>query len=217
MEASRINILVACEESQAVAGAFRERGFNAFSCDMQRCRPAGKPQWHIMGDVTPFLAGRTEFTTQDGEIHHLDKWHMIIAHPPCTYLCRLSGCQLKKHGVINQDRLKKMGQARRFFYTCLRAKAQFVAVENPVPLKLAALPKATTYVQPSWYGHKYTKKTLLWLKNLPPLMPSIEYPNPKCYVHCSRGKYRARTFPGVAEAMAKQWGDVLLAEIQDNH
>ena len=190
--------------------AFRERGFNAFSCDIQRCRKGGNPEWHIMGDVSPYLAGRTQFKTQDGKKHQLKKWDLIVAHPPCTFLCRLSGCQLTIHGIVNQQRYEEMQKARVFFGKCLNAAAHYVAVENPIPLKAAQLPMPTTYVQPSDYGHKYTKKTCLWLKNLPPLMPTMIFPNPKSYVHCSRGKYRARTFPNVAKAMAEQWGDYIL-------
>lgn len=200
-----IYVLIACEESQAMCKAFREQGCEAYSCDIQPCKPTGRTDWHIMGDVTPYITGVTEFTTMDGKTHHVPRWDLIVAHPPCTYLCRLSSCQLKRHGVVDENRLAKMRCAREFFFQCLNAAAQFVAVENPIPMALAQLPRPTTYVQPSWFGHKYTKKTLLWLKNLPPIMPSLLYPNPKCYVHCSRGKYRSRTFEGVARACATQW------------
>lgn len=211
MTPNQVNILIACEESQAECIAFRERGFNAFSCDIQKARKF--PGWHIKGDVTPYLDGMTHFTTEDGVIHHVDKWHMIIAHPPCTYICKLSSVQLIKHGVMDTERYAKMRAGVQFFFKCYNAKAPFVAVENPIPMARAGLPRSTCYACPSWYGVKYTKKTLYWLHNLPPLMPSVIFPNPKSYVHCSRGKYRSRTFPAMAKAIAQQWGDFLLQEL----
>ena len=214
MKPSRINILIACEESQAITLAFRERGFNAFSCDIQRCRKGGNPEYHILGDATPLLKGKTKFRTQSGKYHQLKEWHLIIAHPPCTYLCRLNACRMKRHGILDAKRYEGLLAGREFFYKCLNAKAHYVAVENPVPLKMAKLPKPTTYIQPSDYGHKYTKKTCFWLKNLPPLLPVIIYPNPKSYVERSRGKYRARTFPNVAKAIAEQWGNIILNEMR---
>lgn len=211
MKPSQINVLIACEESQAECIAFRALGFNAYSCDNQKARY--NPKHHIMGDVTPYLDGRTWFKTQDGHRHRLSKWHLIVAHPPCTYLCKVSSVQLIKNGVIDEERLHQMELARDFFYNCLRAQADYVAVENPLPMKRAGLPKPSCFIQPSWYGVKYTKKTLYWLRNLPPLLPTLIYPNPKEFVRASRGKYRSRTFPQVAQAMAEQWGKYILDEI----
>lgn len=210
MKPSQINVLIACEESQAECIAFRALGFNAYSCDIQKARC--NPKHHIMGDVTPYLDGRTWFKTQDGHRHRLSKWHLIVAHPPCTYLCKVSSVQLIKNGIIDEKRLHKMKLARDFFYNCLRAQADYVAVENPLPMKRAGLPKPSCFIQPSWYGVKYTKKTLYWLRNLPPLLPTLIYPNPKQFVRASRGKYRSRTFPQVAQAMAEQWGKYILNE-----
>lgn len=210
MKPSQINVLIACEESQAECIAFRALGFNAYSCDIQKARY--NPKYHIMGDVTPYLDGRTWFKTQDGHRHRLSKWHLIVAHPPCTYLCKVSSVQLIKNGVIDEERLYQMEIARDFFYNCLRAQADYVAVENPLPMKRADLPKPSCFIQPSWYGVKYTKKTLYWLRNLPPLLPTLIYPNPKCFVTASRGKYRSRTFLQVAQAMAEQWGKYKLSE-----
>lgn len=211
MKPSQINVLIACEESQAECIAFRALGFNAYSCDIQKARY--NPKYHIMGDVTPYLDGRAWFKTQDGHWHRLSKWHLIVAHPPCTYLCKVSSVQLIKNGVIDEERLHQMELARDFFYNCLRAQADYVAVENPLPMKRAGLPKPSCFIQPSWYGVKYTKKTLYWLRNLPPLLPTLIYPNPKEFVRASRGKYRSRTFPQVAQAMAEQWGKYILDEI----
>lgn len=210
MKPSQINVLIACEESQAECIAFRALGFNAYSCDIQKARY--NPKHHIMGDVTPYLDGRTWFKTQDGHRHRLSKWHLIVAHPPCTYLCKVSSVQLVKNGEIDSIRLHQMELAADFFRRCLQAKADYVAVENPLPMKRAGLPKPSCFIQPSWYGVKYTKKTLYWLRNLPPLLPTLIYPNPKCFVTASRGKYRSRTFPQVAQAMAEQWGKYILNE-----
>lgn len=224
MRKDRINVLIAYEESQAECKAFRDRGFNAYSCDIQPCKKSGRPDWHIIGDVTPLIKGKTSFKTMDGKKHYLKKWHLIIAHPPCTYLCRVGAVMMAKNadmylvqnGIrkhINRDRYEKMKEAREFFYLCLNADAQFVAVENPIPMAISDLPKADCYIQPSWFGVKYTKKTLFWLKNLPPLFAFCEYPDPRCYVTRSRGKYRSRTFPEVANGIAAQWGYFIYNEL----
>ncbi|MBO5058633.1 MAG: hypothetical protein J6C10_03945 [Prevotella sp.] len=143
----------------------------------------------------------------DGRHHHLSRWHLIIAHPPCTYLCKVSSVQLIKGGVIDPDRLEKMMQAREFFYRCLQADAPFVAVENPLPMARANLPQPSCFIQPFWFGEPYSKKTLYWTKGLPPLMAGAQAVNIKQFCHASRGKYRSRTFPKVADAIARQWGD----------
>lgn len=210
---SKINVLIACEESQAELKAFRTLGFNAYSCDLQK--PRYFPQWHIQGDVTPYLDGVTQFTTVDGHRHRLRCWHLIIAHPPCTYLCKVSSVHMWTDGNIDQLRYAKMQQAAAFFRRCLAAQAQFVAVENPIPMRRANLPRPSCFIQPSWFGVKYTKKTLYWLKNLPPLMAEINYPNPKEFVRASRGKYRSRTFPEVAWAIARQWGAYVMEHVND--
>jgi hypothetical protein len=216
----RLNVLIACEESQAECIAFRELGCNAYSCDIQPCRRDGHPEWHIQGDVIPFLDGLTKFRTQAGERRQVRQWDLIVAHPPCTYLCRLSGVLLKSNAdwyvtfndevfEVNFDRYQKLKEGRAFFMHCLNAKADYLAVENPVPLRIARLPRPSAFVDPSWFGVKYTKKTCYWLRNLPPPMAEIDFPNPKCFVHCSRGKYRSRTFPAMARAIARQWLDYI--------
>lgn len=221
-----LNILIACEESQAECIAFRELGHRAFSCDIQECRPDGHPEWHIHGDVRPFLKGHTAFVTQDGKLHKVHHWDLVIAHPPCTYLCKVSSVVLYRNPVqecivdgrtivANPSRIEGLKKGRTFFYECLNAQADYVAVENPVPMALAALPRPSFFACPSWYGVKYTKKTCYWVRNLPPLMAQIDYPNPKCFVRSSRGKYRSRTFPQLAHAIASQWSHYILDEI--NH
>lgn len=217
-----LNVLIACEESQAECIAFRRLGHRAFSCDLQKARY--HDEWHILGDVTPLLMGQTTFRTADGKQHSLAQWDLIIAHPPCTYLCKISSVWLynkpdswktiRGHRVqINQERWEAMKRAREFFMLCLNAKTKYLAVENPLPMAVAQLPKPSTFIDPSWFGVKYTKKTLYWLKNLPPIMPTIQYTNPKSFVHSSRGKYRSRTFPQVAKALALQWSNYILDEL----
>lgn len=221
-----INVLIACEESQAETEAFRNLGHNAFSCDVQPCRKGKHPKWHILGDVSPYLTGKTNFVTQDGQEHKITRWDLIICHPPCTYLCKISSIWMKKNPdvwryttkgwqFVNSDRWNKMQSARSFFFSCLHANAQFVAVENPVPMVIADLPSPNAFADPSWYGVKYTKKTLYWLKNLPPLMADAQFARPKCYVTASRGKYRSRTFPALAKAIAKQWSEYILDEYRN--
>lgn len=214
-------VLIACEESQAECFAFRELGHIAYSCDIQSCRKSGNPDWHIKEDVRKYLRGETSFYTQSGHFVSVPGWDLIIAHPPCTYLCKVGSPWLYKNPDsiiwrngrmlrINSQRYDNMIKARDFFYECLSAKANYVAVENPIPMKIALLPKPTCFACPSWFGVKYTKKTLYWLKNLPPIFAEYIYDNPKCFVSSSRGKYRSRTFPQLANAIAKQWSNYIL-------
>lgn len=222
-----LNILIACEESQVECRVFREAGHNAYSCDIQKYGRGGNPEWHIMADVTRFLEGETQFYTMDGKHHHLSKWHLIIAHPPCTYLCKVGIQHLYKNPdfhlrrgddyiEVNFKRLMKMKQARKFFFKCLTANAPYVAVENPIPMRLAELPKPSCYIQPFWFGDRWSKKTLYWLKNLPPLMAEKINPDYKQLMHCSRGKYRSRSSPFVAEAMVRQWLPIITQELNIN-
>lgn len=209
---TQLNVLIACEESQAEAVAWRELGHRAFSCDIQPNRKGMHPEWHILGDVRPYLHGVTEFRTCDGKRHSLRKWDLIIAHPPCTYLSKLSSVWMVINGEVQPERYQKMLEARAFFFECYAAVADYVAVENPLPMARARLPKPSCFICPSWFGVKYTKKTLFWLRNLPPIVAEIDHPYPKEYVHSSRGKYRSRTFPQVARGIARQWSNYILAE-----
>lgn len=209
----RLRVLIACEVSQQVCQAFRDLGHLAFSCDTQCVRSTQHLEWHIPGDATPYLNGLSQFVTQDGIFHNLRSWDLIIAHPPCTYLCKVSSVHMYVNGNIDESRRQKQIQATNFFNICLHANAPYVAVENPLPMAMAGLPHPTTYIDPSWFGHKYTKKTLLWLRNLPPLLPTITNPSTKEFVHSSRGKWRSKTFTGVAQAMATQWSQYILDDI----
>lgn len=208
-----INVLIACEVSQAECAAFRELGFNAYSSDVQIVRASQRLDWHIPGDCTPLVKGRTHFMTQDGKYRRVDRWHLIIAHPPCTYLCKVSSVHMYDGAELDQERFKKMQEAKSFFMMCLDAAAPFVAVENPLPMAMAGLPPADCFIQPYWFGAPYSKKTLYWLKNLPPIMPMADMDKFKQYVHCSRGKYRSRTFAQVAQALAEQWGDYVMTQL----
>lgn len=213
MKPRKLRILVACEESQAECVAFRNHGHVAYSCDLQPCRKGGHPEWHIQMDVRPLLQGKCSFQTMDGKRHRVKQWDLIIAHPPCTYLCKVSSFHMVKNGIVQLDRLEKMNEARKFFLECLHAKARYVAVENPLPMARANLPKPDCFACPSWYGVKYTKKTLYWLRNLPPLVATIVNPKTKSFCNHSRGKYRSRTFPELAEAIATQWGSYILDKL----
>lgn len=214
-------VLIACEESQAECEAFRRLGHIAYSCDLQPCRKAGHPEWHIKGDCLPYLHGKFDFTTQSGSHVVVPGWDLIICHPPCTYLCKISAVQLHKDAsryiefkgkglYVNSERLDDLYKGRDFFFLCLNALAPHVAVENPAPLALAQLPPPSAFACPSWFGSKYSKKTYYWLKALPPLMPAIINSNPKCFVRCSRGKYRSRTSPCLADAIAVQWSSYIV-------
>lgn len=210
---TRLYVLIACEESQAECAAFRALGHIAYSCDIQPCRPTGNPDYHIQGDVTPLLQGSVQFTTQSGIQCTVPRWDLIIAHPPCTYITRMGARLMYAGGHLNHERYKLALLARQFFMICLNAKAPYVAVENPIPLKCVQLPQPSCYVHPSWFGVKYTKKTLYWLRNLPPIMPELIHPTPKQFVRASRGKYRSRTFPQLAQAIARQWSEYILDDI----
>lgn len=182
-------VLVACECSQVVTSAFRTAGADAWSCDLEPSYGMF-PQYHIQGDVRLLL---------DGSI----SWDLVIAHPPCTYLSRVSAPWLKK----DAGRWDKMAQAREFFYFFVSLGVP-TCIENPVPLRAAGLPAPSQKVNPCDFGHPYSKKTYLWLYDLPPLLTMRGYYlKPKSWHdHCSGGsKKRSRFWEGLAEAMAAQW------------
>ena len=172
-----MKILVACEESQAVTKELRRLGHEAYSCDIIECS-GGHPEWHIKGDVLPLLNGDCAFNTMDGENHYLSgRWDMIIAFPPCTYLSNAGACRLyPKKGQLDMERYKKGLQAKEFFLKFLNADCNRIAVENPVSSSVFEMPKHTQEIQPYQFNddgtHPYTKKTRLWLKGLPMLIPT---------------------------------------------
>lgn len=212
-----MNVLIACEESQEVCKAFRAKGHRAFSCDIQECS-GGHPEWHIQGDVLPLLNGNCTFQTADTHTHTQDgRWDLIIAHPPCTYISNAGVRFLYPggEGKLNEERLKKGIDATHFFLRFLWADCDRICVENPIPSTVYCLPKYTQIIQPWMFGHPVQKKTCLWLKGLPPLVAtdiceerqSSKIPG-NWFNHGGkeRQKNRAKTFPGIAKAMAEQWG-----------
>lgn len=206
-----MRVLVACEESQAVTIELRRLGHEAYSCDLIPCS-GGHPEWHLQVDAIELLKM---------------KWDMIIAFPPCTYLSNAGACRLyPKKGQLDMERYKKGLEAKEFFLKFLNADCPRIAVENPVSSSVFQMPKHSQEIQPHYFNedgtHPYTKKTRLWLKGLPSLVPTT----PDCkpigpyvpsgtgrkkrdkYGAAKRGedaKNRSKTFPGIAKAMAEQW------------
>lgn len=195
-----MKILVACEESQRVTIELRKLGHEAYSCDIEPCS-GGHPEWHLQQDVIPLLN---------------QKWDMIIAFPPCTYLSNAGARHLYPKGELNQERYKKGLQAKEFFMKLYEVDCPKIAVENPIPSKIYELPAYTQVIQPWQFGHPYKKRTCIWLKGLPPLEPThivSEGQRQSTKIAGNwfnqggkdRQKNRAKTFPNVAKAMAEQW------------
>lgn len=213
-----MKVLVACEESQRVCTAFRALGHEAYSCDTEPAS-GGHPEWHIQDDV----------------LNHLDEgWDLMIAHPPCTYLSNAGARFLYPGKKLNLERYKLGMEGKEFFMKLLNAPIPKICVENPVSSRVFEMPPFTQEIQPWQFGHPFTKKTRLWLKNLPPLVPTnivegrialcasntggkkrgqkYQYENTKLAGNWfnkggkDRQKARSRTFQGIADAMAAQWG-----------
>lgn len=218
-----MRILVACEESQAVAIAMRRLGHEAYSCDIEPCS-GGHPEWHIHADALPLINGDCSFEDCGGGQHHIrGRWDMLIAFPPCTYMTNASAVRMRVNGEIQPERYAKAMAAKEFFMRFYNADCPRICVENPTPMKIIGLPPYTQAIQPWQHGHPYTKRTCLWLKGLPPLQPSnvitegvTPYVNGGC--KDANGNYRrfqgrkerdpkirSKTFPGIAAAMAEQW------------
>lgn len=202
-----MKILIGCEESQEICKAFRLLGFEAYSCDLQECS-GGHPEWHLQMDVFDAI--------------NLINPKLGIFHPPCTFISRAGARWMyPKAGEICDKRLNMALEAKDFFMNCLNADIPFIAVENPLPLKVVNLPKETQIIQPYQYGHEYSKRTHLWLKGLPELKPTDIKTNYKPYLPSNTGgakrgqvatpksiskKESSKTFSGIAKAMAEQWG-----------
>lgn len=232
-----MKILVACEESQRVCLAFREKGHEAYSCDI--LKPSGNhPEWHINYDVFEAINSPI-ITTMDSVPHGIGKWDMMIAFPPCTHLAVSGGSWFEEKRRDGRQR-----EGIEFFCKILNSPIPKIAVENPVNIisgyyclqyfpdladKYGLPIKPTQYIHPWMFGDNVTKKTGLWLKNLPKLIPQIteepemEYfewidkygKSKRCikwYMDSfylppeERAKVRSKTFHGVAKAMAEQWG-----------
>ena len=203
-----MKVLVACEESQRVCMAFRKRGHEAYSCDILDCS-GGHPEWHIKDDV----------------LKHLDEgWDLIIAHPPCT---RLTVAANKYYKPEYAQRFPNIHEERedavKFFMEFTALSCPRVAIENPIGIMSTRYKKPTQIIQPYQFGHKERKATCLWLKGLPPLVPTnivepdiIKHKSGKTYSRWhletlklpkeQRSIERSKTFEGIAEAMAEQWG-----------
>ena len=168
-----MKILVACEESQMVCKAFRQLGYEAFSCDIQDCS-GDQPEFHIKGDAL--------------EEAYSEKYDLMIAHPPCTFLSKAGARWMyPTAGNLDQERYRKAIISRDFFMKLLNAPIKYIAVENPTPLKIIDLPNHTQVIQPYFFGHPYSKRTLLWLKNLPELSPTNIIEKYEQYLHSNTG------------------------------
>lgn len=222
-----MKILVACEESQAVTIELRKLGHETYSCDIIECS-GGHEEWHIKEDCLPLLNGNCEFKTCDGQVHKInDKWDMIIAFPPCTHLA--------VSGARHFEEKRKDGRQQQgidFFMKFVNADCNKIAIENPIGIMSNIYRKPNQIIQPWMFGDKFTKSTCLWLKNLPDLQPTnivekgefFEWidknGNPKRQAKWffdalknaksneERSKIRSKTFPGIAKAMAEQWGGI---------
>lgn len=181
-----MKVLVACEYSGTVRDAFIKAGHDAWSCDIL---PTDKPGPHLECDVLDVLG---------------PGWDMMIAHPPCTHLA-VSGARWFK------DKQQEQKEALEFVQVLLDAPIQHIALENPVSVISSKIRKPDQIIQPWQYGHGETKTTCLWLKNLPLLRPTDVVPGRESRIHklppsADRWKLRSTTYPGIASAMATQWG-----------
>ena len=229
-----MNVLIACEESQRVCAAFRERGHNAFSCDILPCS-GGHPEWHIQGDVLEILAPTPyednvidpiNFETMDSKTHIIDgEWDLIIAHPPCTRLCNTSQRWLYWGSEeYKAKKLKEQEEAVEFFMQFVNANCERIVIENPVGIMSSRYRKPDCIYNPyDFEGETECKKTALWCKGVSPLVPTRSCPLPKeqrtqgIFRSHFDGKVigwnnpecaimRSKTPIGVAKAMAEQWG-----------
>ena len=214
-----MKVLCACEESQRVCIAFRMRGHEAYSCDILD-QSGGFPQWHIKADVLPLLSGNVQFFTQDGTYHFFKQWDMIIAFPPCTHLTVTGNRWFTEGRKPYSLRLEAIS----FFYRFVMADCDKIAIENPIGVMSTAYRKPDQIIHPYMFGDPVQKSTCLWLKGLPKLTETnnvkdqVEYhilpdgrkmsewyykswSDPK-----TRATIRSKTFPGIAKAMADQWG-----------
>lgn len=221
-------VLVACEESQRVCMAFRERGHIAFSCDIQE-PSGGHPEWHILGDALKAILGG-QIVTMDGVTHDILKWDLLIAHPPCTYLTNTGNrwFNVARYGDKALQRYKDREEAANFFMAFANADCERIAIENPIGHMSTVYRKADQIIQPFQFGYPARKATCLWLKGLPKLQPTeiVEYKlktrnysdglaaawatdvNGKIlrWNDPETAKQRSKTVPGIAQAMANQWG-----------
>ena len=229
-----MKVLIACEESQTVCKAFRERGHEAYSCDIVDCS-GDHPEWHIKQDVLPLLNGHCSFVTQNGEHVTIEgRWDLIIAHPPCTYLTNVATRHFSLRCTSAEKVVKRWEERAKavvFFMQCMLADCDHVAVENPVGFMSNAYRKPDQIISPYMFADSVndtenyvTKATCLWLKGLPTLKTnSLPRPNNRELfgvlpsgkaktwedTSCRKGgasKHRSKTFSGIAKAMVEAWG-----------
>ena len=214
--------LVACEESQKTTIQLRYLGHTAFSCDLQDCS-GGHPEWHIKGDCLPIINGFCSFTTSDGVCHCIGgKWDLIIAHPPCTYLSFAGNKYLnvEKYGDKALKRYEDREKAFQFAMSIWGADCEHLAMENPTGYINSKFRKADQVIEPYEFGDFDRKRTCLWVRGLPLLVPDYVVPAPEPYEVTPggykkyfvdmqhdkhRGKSRSVTFDGIARAMAYQY------------
>lgn len=230
----KMRVLIACEESQTVCKAFRERGHEAYSCDIQKCS-GGHPEWHIHGDALEAINSHL-FWTEDMDYHFVEKWDLLIGHPPCTYLSRAGQAWKTRKQSVRPDmkefREAEAAKAIEFMKALWAAPIPKICLENPVGLANTRWRKPTQIIHPYYFGDMEMKETCLWLKGLPRLNglhhidKNRDKPKPtpgktrigadgkvKNQYFCGRldagknaAKLKSKTFPGIARSMAEQWG-----------
>lgn len=206
-----MKVLIACEESQTVCKAFRERGHDAYSCDILE-PSGGYPEWHIQGDALKAIDSQ--------------QWDLLIAHPPCTYLTVTGNrwYNVERYGEKAIQRYRDREEAIEFFMAIAESDCEHIVIENPVGIMSSRWRKPDQIIEPWQFGDPYEKKTCLWLKGLPKLIPTniVDVPPRKMFASgksmpewyadawrlpkAERAKLRSKTFPGIAKAMAEQWG-----------
>jgi hypothetical protein len=227
-----MRVLVACEESQEVCKAFRAKGHEAYSCDLQECS-GGHPEWHIKGDALAVINGRCAFQTMVGAEHQIDgTWDLLIAHPPCTYLTVTGNRWFdeEKYGDKARQRKRDREEAAEFFMKFADADCPRIVIENPISVMSRLYRKPDQIVHPYYFAEREDdencerKATCLWLKGVPPLQYEVKYQprvieykngkgtdspwhvNTMSLPPAERAKARSKTFPGIAGAMAEFWG-----------
>tara|TARA_Y100000004_G_scaffold19772_1_gene20288 strand:- start:193 stop:795 length:603 start_codon:yes stop_codon:yes gene_type:complete len=200
-----MKVLVGCEYSGRVREAFRKKGHDVYSCDL--IESIDNSPFHIVADIRDIIKS--------------EHWDLAIFHPPCTYLSRAGARWLYPKGKLNPERYELLLEGRELFMDCLESNIEKIAVENPTPFKIANLPKPTQIIQPFEYGDPYTKRTLLWLKNLNPLIPTNIVESVGSWLPSNTSGFRKNqksqkgfspngdyslTFNGIALGMAEQWG-----------
>lgn len=224
-----MKVLIACEESQRICLEYRKYNIEAYSADIKE--PSGNhPEYHILGDVLSIINGGS-FYTMDNKYHFIDKWDLIIAHPPCTYLSnvatRLHSIKCNSIENINRRTIERI-KAMNFFIQIAIADCNRIAIENPIGVMNTAYRKPDQIIEPYQFAENendienyVTKSTCLWLKNLPLLKTNNlskpdngkifgYHPNgtARCWVECQKGDKktnRSKTFTGIAKAIAAQW------------